>query len=482
MKEKDWLAEVASPIQGKKTCSISTGVPISRRLLLTSGHGVPKEIGQKVKIRFIRDFQEKKDWREATVIWHGKEKHKIDAALLKFETIKELESYIYTGLQPINPVDWYGAGFAAAVKITEGELKGHRDTAGLNGKYNPMGCAKTDLLNLTVLSKPVKPELWAGVSGAPVLFSGRLIGIVRSLNENFGGDSLDAIPIKELLEIDEFRDLIGCVDRLDSLNVLRQNFIEEIGKSKEAIDILWPLCMGTDKMKTPESIIDILLHKDILSFVNIMNNALKNLDLKLSEPRRILLNLLEKMLPMLYDKAFILSVRSVLDGKNIPNYAYIPIRTPTIAEIIMAAIDRRKVDFKWTNDGRSPVGRKNIAHHFREKGFDITGDCGLDELIDLLSHDPQIVDPDDLKREKKDTIIELINLGLERLFKDKKENALRYYFIVNKDLGVNETVISRIKNELPKLTLIELSDSAKLLVEEREITLALRDAYFPRKD
>ena len=76
MLNQDWLAEVASHRLPTPTNTKSApALPISHRLLLNAGHGVPNEIGAGVKIRFVHDFKGKRGWRDVHVVRQGCSQH-----------------------------------------------------------------------------------------------------------------------------------------------------------------------------------------------------------------------------------------------------------------------------------------------------------------------------------------------------------------------------------------------------------------------
>mgnify|MGYP005725334031 CR=1 FL=1 len=476
MIEQDWLAEVAAPIPGKNASKISTGAPISRRLLLTTGHGVPQEKDQEIKIRFIRDFREGRDWRTAQTIWHGK-KYGIDAALLEFDTIKELDSFIYTGMRPVNPVEWYGAGFAAAGKITEGELAGYRDAPGLVGKLNPMGNPKTDLLDLTVEAKPVKPKLWAGISGAPVIFHGQLIGIIQSLDEDFGGDRLNAMPMQRLLEIPEFCKLIVFEDREDLVKSSRHDLVNTLKESEEAMTALHAQKALKNIVKGAETIIDALFKMDLETFSITLRGAIRNPCVKSSASANVLFDTLDRMLPILYDASTIASVKTQIGEFN---FIRLPVHTHTIAEIIMAGVDRRPVKFKKPVKGTEhPVGTFNIDSQ-PETGFDLQNEAAI---TDVENHLAKKLLPESDFAVRKETLHTLINEELEYRSENNDEGgeALRHYFIYRED-AVRDDLVASLKRIFHQIKFIAITGTEASLIEERRISRPLRDAYERRRD
>lgn len=165
-----------------------SGYRISDDLVLTAAH-VVDESGE-VKL-FDTD-----NWLPFRRVWHDDD---LDVAVLKLEAI---------GLAAVPPVRWgllsSGAprvlveahGFPNFQALGEGAP---RDYEQIDGHVNPLSGAARRQLHISVDSKLWRsgPHPWPGMSGAPVLCRGRLIGVTT---ETVGDSNrLAATPITEFI-------------------------------------------------------------------------------------------------------------------------------------------------------------------------------------------------------------------------------------------------------------------------------------------
>lgn len=469
-----WLAEVRVPTGGKKY-HLSTGVPLSRRYVLTTGHGIPSKLGSKAEIRFIADFNAGRGWRKGEVAWHGGKA--VDASLLIIEEFDEIQSFIYSGELPDESVPWEGAGFPCASKITDGELKGHRNSKGLSGKYRPGGGLKSQELDLSVDDRPKIPGKWAGISGAPVLYQRKLVGIIKSFKKDFDGDSLWAVSIRQLLRDESFCKCLGLRDREDLASSVRRTVKALLSASEDVTKAIGEQLMIADAPHHVEQVVDELFSAEIQIFEEIAHNVLKTILPGNERSLETLENLLNLMLPLLYDQDIVNSVHSELVNST---FVRLPVKTRTVAEIIMAAVGGRRASYRKPVGGDSwPVG-STLIEPPPETGFS-DPQRGLVAAFDQFMLE-KLVDAEDRDADLN-ILRELINDGLAWIAKKfGGEDSYRHYFIhEQKDNREVKHEMETLKNAYPQIIFVVLAGDPGLLPHERRLARPLRAILAARK-
>ncbi len=177
------LVMVTSP-RGERF-AVATGYLISDRLVLTARH----RLGEGIRVKRVEDGSDS----NATIVWQGD--RSLDAALLETEVGFDLDraaALAWGRLAKGEAADWFGAGFPAA-RVDPGEL---RPFVPLSGTV----AWGRGTLELTVEAGVSEPKRWAGISGAPVLVDGALVGLVATVPKDFCGRRLIAEPIDPIIE------------------------------------------------------------------------------------------------------------------------------------------------------------------------------------------------------------------------------------------------------------------------------------------
>lgn len=453
MKHKsDWLAEVRFPADDGEYY-LCTGVPISRRLVLTTAHDIPDAALEHPELRFVYHVRHEKNynWRNASVVWNGmKEAEKIDGLLLQIDEVENLVSFIYTDRLPSQSTDWEGSGFPVAGTIPEGELEGHQEAIPLNGKYNPWGNPKKNELSLTNDIKLVKPGKWAGISGAPVICQGRLIGIIKSLPEDFQGSLLSGLPFWYLLTNHNFCKEIGFTDHQDQLNSTKDKVKEFLEDSPVVVDALYKTSRTKDlnfKRKTPEAIVEALFEMNIEKFGMTINWA-REIDIKPgldTNDHKVLDKILNFILPCLFDLSMVTSAHEQITSGMMVR---VPIATRTITEIFMAAADRRHTSFHnpVTRD-ELPIG-KTCIEALPESGFSADADDIANEIetIFINKYVPEKFPKERLSKERLRNIVNNRLAG----YAETASGQQRYYYICQKDDGPSMEAAAQILNSYYK--------------------------------
>lgn len=466
----EWLAEVRAPA-GKDSYHLSTGVPLSRRYVLTTAHGIPESVSDKVQVRFIHDVRQSNcNWRDAKVVWRGGED--LDAVLLKIPEVENLVSFIYSNRLPIETTDWEGSGFPAAKKVSEGELKGHRDTTGLNGKFMPGGNLKSGELDLTVEAGPDDPGKWAGISGAPVLCQGRLIGIIKSLPGDFGGKRFSAVPLWRLLEMPGFCEKIEFEDRQALLDATKKRAEQLLENESEVLNALLETKTMFGAVAKPHPVVEKLFGMDLEAFGKTINWARESKRLSKASQREVLDQLLNLVLPHLFDYAMVASARQHIQGGVLVR---LPIATRTVAEIFMAGTDRRPTSFRQPVSGDDfPVGSRLIENP-PEMGL-LAQPAEMAATVEKMLKE-KYVSQEDLDKNLPDAEIRrLINGELAYLADIREGDRHRHYYICeDADNPLMRQVIAILKSYYDQIIFIALEGGA--LSQERGWARPLRDIY-----
>ena len=469
-----WLAEVRVPVGDQ--FRLSTGVPLSRRYVLTAGHGVPADLGAEVEIRFVADFRAGRGWRSGKVVWHGDEK--MDASLLEIDPFDEIQSFIYSGALPDSRESWEGAGFPAANKITRGELKGHRGSKGLAGTYLPGGRLKSRELDLNVESPPSDPELWAGISGAPVLCGGKLIGIIKSYRQGFDGGNLSGVSIRELLKIESFCQCLGVRDREDLVKSASAEVEHLIASDEDLAAAFGTQLNIINPTHHIEEIVDQLWQTKIGFFEKIAFKVFKEIAAGDKHSLGILQQVFNVMLPMLYDQDIVNSVHSELMNST---FVRLPVTTKTVAEIVMAAVGRRPTSYRDPIDGSNwPVGHQLIEAP-PEMGFS-NPQQGMVAAFDQFLIE-KYVRFEDRKASIKITR-ELINDELAFIAEERGgEDSHRHYLILEpKAIGEQMEQIDTLRSVYPQIAFVALQGDPSLRPHERRLARPLMAIMAARKE
>ncbi|MFQ5561764.1 MAG: trypsin-like serine protease, partial [Nitrospinota bacterium] len=194
---------------------------MKKDLVLTAGHGLDKE---QVRVRMVGRFEKgQKEWLDADVIWNGEngEEQQIDAAILKLsEPVTDIAPCPEQRRTDAGET-WKGLGFPGGSTTQIGE-RTFRDTRELGGTYREGGGMRGGTLQLTEPSEIKDKEKWKGISGAPVLVDGVLVGIVKSVDDQFKTTEFAGVPLEKILEFEKVKEFWKRVDEEG------KNFFEKV--------------------------------------------------------------------------------------------------------------------------------------------------------------------------------------------------------------------------------------------------------------
>ena len=200
------FVKIRAQVAGKENrFRYGTGYAVTSRRVLTAGHVVRNTDHRRIELRFAGAGQ----WEPASVCWTSG--NDLDACLLELSGNVDNfpdQNPLWGNYDRTVRLKWESLGFPEAAVIPLGKGRNLRTDSEVFGEVT-RGGNETGLYELTVTGCPGDPKLWQGLSGAPVFAGGCLIGIIRYAPENFSGKRLLATPVSRLLDLEEFRELVG---------------------------------------------------------------------------------------------------------------------------------------------------------------------------------------------------------------------------------------------------------------------------------
>lgn len=188
---------------------ISPGVVLTAAHVLEPARGVPPEVGHPCEV--LTWGVDVGDWQLATVAWVD---HDRDVAAVSCPTLPVTETVRWGRLVGSAPVEWTAVGYPVASLDAVG-----RQPEQSGGRVWPVSELPTGRLALTVESRPARQtdlggSGWAGLSGAAVFCSERLVGVVMTDPDRYA-DSLVARRVATVADSAELAVLLGAAPQVD---------------------------------------------------------------------------------------------------------------------------------------------------------------------------------------------------------------------------------------------------------------------------
>ena len=350
MKKEDMLVQIYADF-GSGDGKISTGYPVAKDRILTACHGLYDENGnlaQSLEVRWFYQLDKGKyDWQAAEMINCGLDEE-LDVALLKCKFPDLIDYDVrFCFKNPGQKLEWESQGFARA-----GKRDGERPPIPIGGEtYTAADAA--DWLVLTEKGKVEVPELWCGISGAPVFKSGsnELVGVIVECPPNHEAIRLYATPLWKLADNEKFR--------REVFNARERDW-QQIRSDLQAILTDFPSLVNTldkergcDSNSTMADLLDALLNTKADELLKCCESAISILrkakDLAAVERGKALVNYL---LPILFDPH---TVDLICDQAR-SGICRVAVGSDTVAEIVMSGKDGRSLKYRQTAEDKAPVG------------------------------------------------------------------------------------------------------------------------------
>ncbi len=501
---KNLVVEIFTPVTGPDPGQgvIGTGYPIAKNRILTARHVVLPDNRNPTAPTEIR-------WRHPQLAAHGwiecaaelawESPPELDVAVLECEfppeVLREAWGFL-SGAKPADHQDWTGAGFAGA----GGRDKKHRNRlVNVLGKTHSM--ADTEESFELGAEYPADVETgWQGLSGSPVFVHGRIIGVVVTCPADFAAARLRATPAWRLLGDADFRQVVGYDDQ----QTRRQGFEARLAALlQDSEAVMQALVEG---LKPPVQLAGLplsrqagdtaarLLNLDVPTILSRCKTAHKSLTFQgRSQDARIVAEVLQLILPAIYDHGIIEAVRTRkydIDAALLE----LPAGIRTVAEIIMAGVDRRETRFRGDRE-RFPEGSYSLPLP-PEGGFDADGEAFRQAWHEHLRNKFMPMDADRLRSAWEDYLIgrfsaletrarqrerrEYIEAAADELDYRAREDGKTYYFLTDSPADEDsrrnlEALIRQLKKDYPAVMFLQLNDDRKLERSEQRLFRPLCD-------
>ncbi len=233
-----------------------------------------------------------------------------------------------------------------------------------------------------------------------------------------------------------------------------------------------------DPTQRVEKIVDRLWQTEIGVFEKIAFKVFKAIAADDEHSLGNLQQVLNVMLPILYDQDTVDSVHAELMNST---FVQLPVKTKTVAEIVMAAVGKRPALYREPLDGSSwPVGR-SLLDEPPEMGFSDPKQ-GMVAAFDQFLIE-KYVDSED---RSKNIIVsrQLINDALAWIAEELGgEDSHRHYLILDQQvIGEQMEQIDTLRSVYPQITFVVLQDDPNLLPDERRLARPLRAILAARKE
>lgn len=351
MSYKNLLVEIFVDI-GEEEGYIATGYPIAEGRLITARHAIFPDDKQprRIEIRWHHQEDDAGKWQAPLdpaqcIVWEGGEL--FDVAVLKCPFPVE-GSALLSSDKPKDGMTWASEGFAAA-----GKRGNKRQPVPMLGEVH--SAADTEKrFALGVKYATEKPADWQGASGSPVFVNGEIIGIIESCPAHFNAERFNATPTWKLLEEASFRAAVGYEAMTTRTLWAQDKLLEILRKSASNRKILAQrLNLDCDQLY---ALADALLANDDAIFKSINRIFLELAKQASDDLKEWLKDILAVMLPSRLDPTLLQKLQEQKQDINCLTVA-IPVASVHAAEMAMAGLDQRSMQFRIIEDPNAPENR-----------------------------------------------------------------------------------------------------------------------------
>ncbi len=433
-----------------------TGYLLGGDRILTAGHVVKDAI--RVEILLDGDQGQVVTVPVEETLWCQNAEDGIDAAVLRCQPVRGIvSSFCLLSGNPL-PVqqDWESRGCARTASL--GTTVADRMEA-LNGTA-PAVAKQAHRFTVTVEAPPENVEYLQGISGAPIFVGGRIFGVIRQARSEFTAWRVDATPMHQLLLLPDFRDALG-VD-LDRWNVTRDRLTSLLSREPEA-------ARAIQSQECWREVLEPMTEREVVSFLcerttveellDVLHGAHKSLMRQRSvKAAQVIEDILAHLLPMFYDRHLLAPFSESSSGALI---LQIPVATPTVAEIVMAAEDRQPYSFRPLEDQAQDPQPFSEMGKIPEVGLDLKGEFALDTFLKALamhlvpeSQRVRVLQTAPQERNRKRG--ELIDIHL-RLHKKRGDGRSRYLLCSQEFLERHKLALRQLQECVRELKIIQLT-------------------------
>lgn len=512
---KDLIVAIFVPTtgQGKMPGCVGTGYPVTDDLILTSRHVIEpdnRNRGQPIRVRWFYDKPasgESPEWtplndhqNDDVRVWTGA--GDLDAALIRCRRPEYLRKFPLDRPSERKPREgerWQSAGFARANKRDD-----VREPGQFGGTLRSMA-EGASFFEVVEDAQPIAEEQWQGVSGMPVFAGSELLGVVKHVPPNFDHKKLEAVPAWRLFQDEGFKKALGIDEerkRLERARKLLRRLLERSDAATGDFAAELGLPCG-DIPKCRERVVERLLD-ETPPLERLFELALSVRDKRRGKEDKVgaqvAQDLMLTILPAIHDAAVVSDVRRRKSDSSVCPLA-LPTKLPTLAEIIMAAADRRAASLRPQQSKHAdPEGAASLPEP-PESGRDPDGkqfsrDWRI-HLLETFETDPDRFEntfkdylkerfiPSHLRSPSADVseqeLLDTITAQL-RLEAEARDGGLTYYFIArmpnnSEAREKRESVLAQLKRIFPHIAFLRLAGGEPLNVEWERYS-KLRDLLY----
>jgi hypothetical protein len=355
-----------------------------------------------------------------------------------------------------------------------------------------------DTFDIESMAGPPEEDDWKGASGSPVLVDWRILGVVVSVPDKLEGRRLRAVPIwKVLREEPAFCEKVEFTKRAARRELMLHKVKQALKPSADALAALarqLPSAVEYLQLspadEKAEYLAKRLLDAELDQVIAACHAA--HAELGASEAGKAIAEAVQLILPTVYDHGVVETVRNAR-GDTAAAMLTLPAHHPTVAEIIMAGVDRRETLFcPREREDDFPKGRLNLPEP-PEGGFDSDGQNALaalnahltrkfsweeaDAFVDAV--DTFMIHRFPSTRGAKRSVEQRIKLAASEI-RYQANNGRTYYLIVGKPRDPDgqarlDATLRSLREAYSGLMCLALDDSF-------DIELADRDRYRPFLD
>jgi len=451
--------EVALILSGEDWLGTGTLVAVGR--ILTAYHVVFDKDGQEKPNLWVRLEGETNKVRVTSVAWKGS--LDLDVAVLEVDIDRKPAMHPLLGLSPDNiatNTPWEAQGYPA-VRDKQPSTRMEQ----VRGK----ACSFSRGNARMSLDVGAAPEKFDGLSGGAVVVRGHIVGVVRAVPFNWEGKRLEATPVDAFLGDRDFRKAI-CIEKEDEIIEERiQRMVNEV----MAILIEYPDIVlhfvkrlklepapGEGAADVARTLVRQRKAADTAGVFNQVDADLaKNKQAK--EDRAIVCKILWRILPLAIDwqKLVVAALRDFPDKfTSTCNFIELPLRTETIAEIVLAGVDDRACQYVSLGPGKMPIGAGVVRIPAAARTvIDVDGSRLAESVVqDLASR--LMIDHYKQYGEMRDAVDALLQYHAQYAPEDE---LLPYYLLFADGDGCNDNLYTlarnKLKDELPSLRLVRLT-------------------------
>ena len=468
---------------GRPQCAIGTGYPVREGLVLTAWHVLyPKNRDETAKPQLSWCMQDKGEPYHTDAMGEVVyENEQYDLALIRCNTPSLTETVQLAAQVPRSKEAWESLGYP----------NGGRDDEGVRSKTSADGTVKPDqgghVRHLGVADH-VPPEIWQGMSGAPVfkLHSNTLLGVWTHGNRGFPDRIMMTSLSYVLSHCAKFREQVGWVENSDSFTPVVQYLTTHSSVRQALVKLIQQ--QDPSVGDTALVVVKYLVALDLGALFKTLKQARKNTQDPLL--RSGLAQLAKLLLPGVYDRPSLATVAEVC------GLAKIPYATSVSAEMLMAGAIQRDMVLEFypissTNPqlaavpgfyclGLPPesgsVALQATLTDMEDDLFRRVGSQGIDKItsdIDQYLYD-NLAQKSRASRDRPQKRI-MVNNELKRLL--ERDQAGQYYWILQEgETGsLWPKVASYFAENYPSIRLLCLADDFDKEEREKDLFADLPD-------